>query len=194
MSAILYLHGFLSSPLSVKAQQTRAYLAEHHPDIEFICPELSNHPAELSKQLLSLITANPVLTDNGLKVIGSSMGGYLATWLMAHFNGKAALINPAVKPFELLEGYLGAHINPYTQKQFTLSKSDIEHIRRLYVPHITNPANFKVLLQTGDETLDYRLAVQHYQGAEVVVEEGGDHSFVDYEQHLPAIAAFLFSA
>ena len=193
MSAVLYLHGFLSSPLSVKAQQTRRYLSEQYPDIEFVCPELSNHPAQLQEQLLTLIAQNPALTQDGLKVIGSSMGGYLSTWLMEKFGGKAALINPAVRPFELLAGYLGDHINPYTNKQFTLQQSDIEHIKQLYVPVITNPAHFKVMLQTGDETLDYRLAVEHYQGADVVVEEGGDHSFVNYDQHLPAIMAFLLS-
>ncbi|MCP4948153.1 MAG: esterase YqiA [Aestuariibacter sp.] len=193
MSAVLYLHGFLSSPLSVKAQQTRRYLSEQYPDIEFVCPELSNHPAQLQEQLLTLIAQNPALTQDGLKVIGSSMGGYLSTWLMEKFGGKAALINPAVRPFELLASYLGDHINPYTNKQFTLQQSDIEHIKQLYVPVITNPGHFKVLLQTGDETLDYRLAVEHYQGADVVVEEGGDHSFVNYDQHLPAIMAFLLS-
>lgn len=191
MSPILYLHGFLSSPNSLKASQTRAYLQQHAPEVKFVCPELSNSPSELEAQLNGLLADNPELLRDGLKVIGSSMGGYLATWLVEQHGGKAALVNPAVKPFELLQHYLGDHVNPYTNKRFILTTDDIDHIRRFYKPQVSHPERYKVLLQTGDETLDYREGVAHYEGAELCVEEGGDHSFVNYPAHLPAIMAFL---
>ncbi|NVK55224.1 MAG: esterase YqiA [Alteromonadaceae bacterium] len=191
MNCILYLHGFLSSPHSIKAQQTRAYLHNQQPDIEFICPELSNSPSELANQLNDLITQHPKMLNEGLRVIGSSMGGYLATWLVEQYGGRAVLINPAVKPFELLQGYLGEHENPYTNKRFVLRHDDIEHIRNFYQPELVNPQRYQVLLQTGDETLDYRQAAEHYKGVSMCIENGGDHSFVGYEDHLPDILRFL---
>lgn len=194
MASILYLHGFLSSPSSLKANQTRAYLLQHFPETTFICPELANSPAELEAQLKSLLKAHADLLTSGLKVIGSSMGGYLASWLTETYGGRAVLINPAVTPFELLKDYLGEHVNPYTNKRFVLSEDDIGHIRRFYQPQLRHPEHYKVLLQTGDETLDYRQAVEHYAGADVYIEDGGDHSFVNYEAHLEGIMAFLNSA
>ncbi len=194
MNCILYLHGFLSSPYSIKAQQTSAYLQNQQPDIDFICPELSNSPAELAEQLNALITRHPNILSQGLRVIGSSMGGYLATWLVEQFGGRAVLINPAVKPFELLQGYLGEHENPYTNKRFVLRYDDIEHIRGFYQPALANPKRYHVLLQTGDETLDYRQAAEHYQGASLRIENGGDHGFVGYEDHLPDIVRFLHAS
>lgn len=193
MKTILYLHGFLSSPLSVKATQTREYLANQKKQYGFVAPELSNHPTELKTQLVATLDQYPQLLAGGLKVIGSSMGGYLATWLIEQYGGRAVLINPAVRPFELLAGYLGDHINPYTQKRFTLAEQDIAYIRALYQPAPNSPSSYKVLLQTGDETLDYRQAESHYAGADILIEEGGDHSFIEYERHLPAIVRFLES-
>jgi len=191
MASILYLHGFLSSPSSLKANQTRAYLLHHYPDTSFICPELANSPAELEAQLQSLLKEHPELLTGGLKVIGSSMGGYLACWLIEQYGGRAVLVNPAVTPFELLKDYLGEHENPYTNKRFVLTEDDIGHIREFYQPQLRHPEHYKVLLQTGDETLDYRQAVEHYAGADVYIEDGGDHSFVNYEAHLEGIMAFL---
>ncbi|GGF84943.1 YqiA/YcfP family alpha/beta fold hydrolase [Alteromonas lipolytica] len=192
MSSLLYLHGFLSSPASVKATQTRDYLQQHAPGVAVICPELENSPARLKPQLLELMAGHAELSGGDLRVIGSSMGGYLATWLVEQYGGKAVLVNPAVRPFELLAGYLGEHINPYTNKHFALNQDDIGHIQAFYQPTLARPANYRVLLQSGDETLDYQQAVAHYQGAELCIEEGGDHSFVGYEQHLPSIMRFLY--
>ena len=194
MNCIVYLHGFLSSPHSIKAQQTRAYLQNQRPDIEFICPELSNSPADLAAQLNDLITQKPQILTQGLRVIGSSMGGYLATWLVEQFGGRAVLINPAVKPFELLKDYLGEHENPYTNKRFVLGEEDIAHIRDFYQPQLINPQRYYVLLQTGDETLDYQQAVEHYKDASMCIEQGGDHSFTGYEDHLDDIVRFLLDS
>lgn len=194
MSSILYLHGFLSSPNSLKANQTRAYLQQHAPNVTLVCPELANSPAALQEQLQAILAEHPDLLDSGLKVIGSSMGGYLATWLVEQYGGKAVLINPAVTPFNLLKEYLGEHVNPYTNQRFVLTEDDIAHISRFYQPQLGHPKRYKVLLQTGDETLDYSEAVAHYAGAYVTVENGGDHSFMNYDAHLDEIMAFLNSA
>ncbi len=193
MKHVLYLHGFLSSPKSVKAQATKAYFEQHHPDVTLHIPALSNYPSQVESQLLALIESTPALITDGLRVIGSSMGGYLSTFLIEKFSGKAVLINPAVKPYELLQGFIGEHTNPYTGEVFHIVESDINVIEKLDAKELRHAPAYKVLLQTEDETLDYRLAETKYASSTLVVEEGGDHSFIGFENHLPAIADFLLN-
>ncbi|AEF04569.1 YqiA/YcfP family alpha/beta fold hydrolase [Alteromonas naphthalenivorans] len=193
MKHVLYLHGFLSSPKSVKAQATKAYFEQHHPDVTLHIPALSNYPSQVESQLLALIESTPALIKDGLRVIGSSMGGYLSTFLIEKFSGKAVLINPAVKPYELLQGFIGEHTNPYTGEVFHIVESDINVIEKLDAKELRHAPAYKVLLQTEDETLDYRLAETKYASSTLVVEEGGDHSFIGFENHLPAITDFLLN-
>tara|TARA_Y100000296_G_scaffold83830_1_gene115699 strand:+ start:1327 stop:1908 length:582 start_codon:yes stop_codon:yes gene_type:complete len=191
MQHILYLHGFLSSPKSIKAQATKQYFEQNHSNVTLHIPELSNFPSKVESQLLELIDSTPALLENGLKLIGSSMGGYLSTFLLEKFGGKAVLINPAVRPYELLQSFIGTHENPYSREKFEIVESDMGVIKALEAASIKKPDCYKVLLQTEDETLDYRLAAEKYQQSHLLIEEGGDHSFVGYEKHLPAIAEFL---
>jgi predicted esterase YcpF (UPF0227 family) len=191
MHHLLYLHGFLSSPTSVKAQATKSYFAKHHPEVTLHIPELSNFPSKVEAQLVELIENNPELLEGGLKVIGSSMGGYLSTFLIEKYSGKAVLINPAVRPYELLQQFIGPHVNPYSGEKFSIELTDIDIIKALDIDALNNDKAYKVLLQTNDETLDYRLAAAKYALSDLLIEEGGDHSFVGYENHLPAIAEFL---
>jgi len=158
-----------------------------------VIPELPNQPQALRATLEQLITQEKLALGEGVRVIGSSMGGYLASWLVETCGGKAVCINPAVRPYELLMDYLGEHVNPYTQVAFSLAESDMTLIRTLDTPTLRNPGDYKVLLQTQDETLDYRQAEAKYAGADLTIEQGGDHSFVGYADHLPAIAKFLLS-
>lgn len=193
MQHILYLHGFLSSPKSIKAQATKAYFEKHHSDVTLHIPELSNLPSKVESQLLALIESTPALLEGGLKLIGSSMGGYLSTFLLEKFGGKAVLINPAVRPYELLQSFIGKHENPYSKEKFEIVASDMDVIKALEASSLSAPERYKVLLQTEDETLDYRLAEEKYAQSQLVIEQGGDHSFVGYENHLPAIAQFLLN-
>ena len=191
MSDLLYLHGFLSSPQSVKAQATAQWFAQHRPHIRLHIPQLSNFPGKVKAQLDDYLAAHPELTAQGLKVIGSSMGGYLASYLVEQHGGRAVLINPAVRPYELLLGYVGNHVNPYTQEPFSIVNEDMDRLQQLDTPLLKHPENYLVLLQTGDETLDYRQAQQKYQASQLHIEQGGDHSFVNYFSQLPKIARFL---
>jgi len=191
MSHLLYLHGFLSSPSSFKAQQTCDFARRFAPQCQMYIPQLSNFPRHLESQLRSFVEQILSTDDAPLRVIGSSMGGYLATWLTQQYGGSAVLINPAVRPYELLENYLGEHVNPYTQQAFSLTPDDLPILKQFAVDTLVRPENYWVLLQTGDEVLDYRDARQHYHQAKVTVIEGGDHSFIDYSHHLPELFRFL---
>ena len=123
--------------------------------------------------------------------MGSSLGGYLSTWLNAHYGFKAVVVNPAVKPYELLSDYLGEQVNPYTGEHYVLEQKHIEELKALDVASISQPSDFWLLQQTEDEVLDYRQAVTKFQGAKQTVEEGGDHSFVDFERYPQKIIEFL---
>lgn len=187
--ACLYLHGFLSSPLSKKAQQLSAYFAEHHPHTQLRIPALAFEPAtaiEQAKQALSELQQH---TDRVI-IIGSSLGGYYATYLAESTGCKAALINPAVRPFELFADYLGPNKHYYTDAVHELTLEHIEQLKALNCEQISAPERLFLLLQTGDETLDYRQAGQLYQQCPSWLEGGGNHSFVDFIDKMPMILAW----
>lgn len=186
---LLYLHGFLSSPQSLKAQLTIAYFKQHHPDIEVICPQLANTPAQI-KQQLSDIAAQ--YNTRLIGVIGSSLGGYLATYCAHLLNIPAVLINPAVYPYLLLANYLGEHTHPYTHEIFQVTDEYNQLLKSFEVANVTN-LSIKAYIQTGDETLDYRQACQKFNANQVCIIEGGDHAFQNYQHYLPEIADFLTS-
>jgi len=188
MQHLVYLHGFLSSPQSEKAQHTLAFVKKHYPSLNIHIPQL---PGDINRAIQQVDALVNTLDPKHTGYIGSSMGGYLSTYAVEKYGGKAVLVNPAVQPFELLNDYIGMHINPYTAEKFAIHSGTLATLRSIYSEKIKSPQAYKVLLQTNDETLDYRLAETKYAGANICVEQGGNHSFVDYKNHLPSIFAFL---
>lgn len=189
MSHLLYIHGFLSSPYSYKAQQVEAWLQQHRPDIRYCCPYLPSYPGEAMAILESAVEerkAEPIY------LIGSSLGGYYATWLAEKYDLPAVLVNPAVRPYKLISDYLDQDLKNYhTEDTYRLDARHIEQLRALEVERLQCPANFWLMVQTGDETLDYRKAVEKYRDCRQLVEEGGDHSFQNFDRWLPDIFAFF---
>lgn len=186
---ILYLHGFNSSPQSMKAQLTKDYFSKNFPEISFFSPQLASSPDGVIEQLTALIESNS--HDDCLwYFIGSSLGGYFCTYLSEKYQGKAVLINPAVKPFELLTDYLGEQINPYTKEVYCIEQHFIESLKGLE-QQIISKNNYLVMVQTGDEVLDYQKAVDKYCDCQLIVQQGGDHSFIDYSTVLPKITMFF---
>jgi predicted esterase YcpF (UPF0227 family) len=188
---VIYLHGFLSSPQSVKAQMTRKFVAQHYPKLTLVVPQIPNYPLEAIQVLESAIAEYP---DRDYVFIGSSMGGFLSTYLVEKYGGRAVLINPAVKPFELFASFLGPHTNPYTGVDFILEQKHLLQLIELDTQTLNAPENYWVLLQTGDETLDYRLAEQKYRFSKLTIEQGVDHSFQGFDGFLADIFSFLLSS
>ena len=189
MSTLLYLHGFLSSPESHKAQITQDWLPKHAPDVHYLCPYLSPYPNQAQQQLIELIES----IDDEIGLVGSSLGGFWSTWLVERYGLRAVLINPSVKPFNLLNSIIGQpQKNFYTDDTYVMRHEHAQQLQACYQEEFQHKGNYLVKLQTGDETLDYREAVERYQGAKVDLEQGGDHGFQDYEKHLPSIIEFLF--
>lgn len=185
---LLYIHGFNSSPLSHKAQVMLNYCNEHRPDIKVVVPKLPSFPAQAAEHLLDIV--EQYQEHYQIALVGSSLGGYLSIWLNHLFDFKAVLINPAIKPYELLAGFLGEQVNPYTQERYVLQAKHIEELKALEVL-INNVNSLWLLQQMGDEVLDYRQAVNKLVGSKQTVELGGDHSFVNFERYPQQIIDFL---
>jgi len=183
---ILYLHGFRSGPTSHKAQQLKARMAARGLGQHFVCPQLPVAPhaaVALCEQLIDA-SAAPVT------LVGSSLGGYYATCLAEKHDLRAVLVNPAVVAHLSLLEYVGQQTNLYTGEPFEFTLAHIEQLRTLEVAQLNRPQRFWLLVETGDELLDYRLAVTKYAGARQTVLEGGDHSFTRWSDTLDDIIQF----
>ena len=189
LATIVYLHGFRSSPASVKARRLReavAALPGHERPVLHI-PALDDRPAVAMAAILA-IAGN---TDPArLSLVGSSLGGYYATHAAETLGARAVLINPAVRPYDDLAAYRGRQVNLYTGAAFDVTERHFEELRALAIPKITRPERYLLLVQSGDEVLDYRAAVAFYAGAWQHVAGGGDHAFGGFETHIPAILSF----
>lgn len=185
MQHILYIHGFLSSPQSAKAQQMLAFAAERQ-DLQLMLPALPVDPGTALAILEQCIASAPKLPV----LIGSSLGGFYANILAARHGLRAVLINPAVHPHKLLSAYVGEQRNYHTG---VASEVKPEHFRLLELLEVApqHPEKLWVLLETGDETLDYRQAEQFYSACKVDVSPGGSHSYEGFAEKLPAIVEFL---
>jgi predicted esterase YcpF (UPF0227 family) len=189
---IVYLHGFNSSPQSAKARSLRDWLAARGLAGAFVCPRLPHRPAQAVPAIEAAIAAAP--PGDPVTFVGSSLGGYYAT----HFaerdptgsRHRAVLINPAVRPYELLAPHLGEHQNLYTGERYALAQAHLDELRALEVPAITHPRRYLLLVDEGDEVLDHRQALARYAGATQIVLPGGDHGFSRFDDYRETIARF----
>jgi predicted esterase YcpF (UPF0227 family) len=180
---IVYLHGFNSSPQSHKAGVLGRYMAQRGLAREYACPALPVSAREAMQVIENLGT------EEGTCYVGSSLGGFYATALVERHGGRAGLINPAIDPHLGLREYLGPQKNLYTGAAYELTEAHLAQWAELFAPRIT-PGRYLLMVETGDEVLDYRRAVERYTGAEQIVVPGGDHSFRSFEQFLPRLLAF----
>jgi predicted esterase YcpF (UPF0227 family) len=186
---LIYIHGYLSSPQSQKALLTQQFLDDQAFAVDYLAPALPNYPAEAYRQLHQLIDEQSQLRQ--ITLIGSSLGGFMATILSQTFDLRAVLVNPSVKPYQHADHFLGDNINPYSQEQFFLHEGHIDELRQLDLSVLDKKDLLMVMLQTGDEVLDYQQAVDYYQGCTQIVEQGGDHRFQNFDRHLSEIVKFL---
>ena len=181
---IIYIHGFGSSGHGGKASLFREYFED-----EVIAPSLSYVPSLAIDTLEQLIE---MLLEKGETVglVGSSLGGYYSIYLANKYNLKAVLINPAIFPYKTLDK-IGMARNYYDLTTFEVTSEHIQALKGLEVNEIANQQNFITLLQTEDEVLDYNDAVEKLSESELVIEEGGTHSFENIESYFRKIGSFL---
>ncbi len=184
--SIVYLHGFNSAPQSHKAQVMRRYMAERGLGARFVCPKLSHSPDEAIALVEREIAQH---ANEGVTLVGSSLGGFYATHLAETHGLRAVLLNPAVRPGRDLESYLGVQRNLYTGEEYELTREHVAAWRRLDVAEV-HPERYLLIVETGDEVLDYREAVARFAGARQVIVAGGDHTLKSFPEHLPLILEF----
>jgi predicted esterase YcpF (UPF0227 family) len=185
---IIYIHGFNSSPASSKAKVLHECLAAQGRAQEFLAPALPHAPAAAAQLLAGLARKHPQAA-----LVGSSLGGFYATWLAEQFAMRAVLVNPAVRPYALLEGHVGRQKNFHSGEEYEFTAQHVVELRALEVDAIT-PQRYMLMVETGDEVLDYRLAVQKYRGAQQQVIEGGDHGFSDFAEYVDTVLEFCAGA
>jgi hypothetical protein len=184
---ILYLHGFRSSPKSFKARVVQKALEDAGRAHELICPQLPASPK--AAMALSLLLAERYAPDN-LSIIGSSLGGFYATWLAERLGVRAVLLNPSVNPLKNLEHHVGVTTAWHSDEPFEFRREYIDELAALRVETITRPERYFLIAATGDEVLDYRDMVAHYAGARQHVIEGSDHAISEFPQYVDEVLAF----
>lgn len=177
---LVYLHGFRSSPESFKAR----WLAERMRQLgrvdQWLCPHLPMSPALAIEHLRETLDLQPHDV-----VIGSSLGGFYATYLAEATGCSAIVLNPVVHAARDLATQVGEH-RPYHDPDGSLEAFRPEHVdelRRYELACISYPQRYFLIAATGDEVLDYREMVRFYHGARQWVIAGSDHGLSDFAHY-----------
>jgi predicted esterase YcpF (UPF0227 family) len=185
---LLYLHGFRSSPLSAKSRITGGWIADHRPAVTWWCPQLPPSPAEAMQMIFDGIRDWPV---QRMGVIGSSLGGFYATWVAERLGCRAVLLNPAVNTPRDLEKYIGEIKAWHSDERFFFRREFIDELRAMKPEALTKLDRYFAIIAKGDEVLSWIEMTERYRGCKIELIEGGDHAISDYEERLPRVVSFL---
>ena len=189
---LLYLHGFRSSPQSMKARKMAEIVQNQHPDVTWWCPQLPASPRQAMAALRSGVSAWP---RQQMAIMGSSLGGFYAAVLARELGCRVVLLNPAVYPARDLARHIGEHPAWHDPSQKIFFEAT--HIQELAdlealapIDSSQSPSSLAVIAK-GDEVLDWREMLARHQAGQVHLIEGSDHALSDFEHHLPQILEFL---
>jgi uncharacterized protein len=184
---LIYIHGFNSSSRSGKALELGAWMAARGLSEAYRCPDLPDRPAEAIRLLEGLIATSPTPP----KLVGSSLGGFYATWLAERHRLRATHVNPCVACADKLLDQVGkTQKNWHSGAEYVFTPAHLDELRALRVEQPSRPEDHFLLVETGDAVLDYREAVEYFRGARQVVLEGGDHGFTRFTDFIPQILEF----
>lgn len=187
---LLYLHGFRSSPQSAKASLMAAAVARRHPRLRWWCPQLPPSPRAAIDLVMRGIADWPRAS---MAVVGSSLGGFYATYVTSTTYCKAVLLNPAVDPARDLTRYIGDQTMWHDPAQhFHFRPEFVEELRNLDAGPLARPEQVYAIIAKGDEVLDWREMCDRYPGSRIELLEGSDHALSDFgERHLDNVLAFI---
>jgi hypothetical protein len=188
ISHLLYLHGFRSSPQSAKARLMHAAVTRH-ANLHWWCPQLPPSPKAAMQMVQQGIQDWPHGT---MAVVGSSLGGFYATWVAETYGCTAALLNPAVDPARDLAKSIGEQTSWHDPTEhFYFQPEFVDELKALEKGPLRHPENYLAVIAKGDEVLDWREMQARYAGCHLRILEGGDHAISDFSLHLPQVLKFL---
>lgn len=199
---ILYLHGFRSSPSSFKARLLAQAMAARGLHDQWQCPQLPASPRAaitlahtLARTHLAKAAGYGLPPQAALTLIGSSLGGYYATWLAEQLGCKAVLLNPAVQPIRDLATQ-AEHIQRmyHSDTPFVFRREYIDELRDFYVATLSEPQRYFLIAATGDEILNWHEMRDHYTGCRQRIVQGSDHGLTDFEKWLPEVLEFALGS
>ncbi len=207
---ILYLHGFRSSPDSFKSRLMAAALAERGLASGWRCPSLPASPADAMqlalRQARALLDADAASaaergqagTDvavDRLTIIGSSLGGFYATWLAERLGCRAVLLNPVVHAARDLATQVGSHRTFHGDEPFEFLPGYVDELAQAEadIPVLTRPDRYFLLAASGDEVLDWREMQARFAGSRQRIIEGSDHGMSDFGRWLPEVLDFALA-
>ena len=186
---LLYLHGFRSSPRSFKAQRMHAEVRLRHPAVTWWCPQLPPSPREAAALLAEGTAGWP---RENMAVVGSSLGGFYATWVAEETGCRAVLLNPAVDPARDLARHIGEQTAWHDpQEHFYFAPEYVQELRALQKGPVRRPERYFAVIAKGDEVLDWREMTGRYPGVRTKLLEGSDHALSDFEAHIGDVLDFL---
>ena len=186
---LLYLHGFRSSPQSTKARKVAARVQAQHPGVSWWCPQLPPSPRHAMDLVMQGIAGWP---RDRMVVIGSSLGGFYASWVAQQTGCPAVLLNPAVYPARDLAQYIGEQTSWHDpEDHFFFQPEFIAELRALDARPLRQPQRTFAVIAKGDEVLDWREMAGRYAGARIKLLEGSDHALSDFDEHIDEVFAFL---
>ena len=188
-ATLVYLHGFNSSPQTVKGRKLAAACAVLADPPRVHLPILHHRPAMAMRDVCAWVDVN-VDDRAALTFVGSSLGGFYATWLAEKYAARAVVINPPVRPTTSLSAHLGPQRNLHTGEAWELTPAHFAELDALFVPQLTNMDRYFLLMRSGDELLDWREAVSRYAGARQYIFGGGNHGWEDIDDEIPSVLHF----
>lgn len=186
---IIYLHGFKSNSNSIKGKLLQHYCAKY-PEIQVHLPDLNMSPKAAIAYVSGLIESM-----HDVALLGSSLGGFYATHLVAQHAVPAVLINPAMRSWQLFRELFDEQLPYQVHPKWCLDEADLVQLQQLALPVAQDADKILVLLQQGDEVLDYREAHRYYSAAHppaiLMTEAHGSHGMDDFAEKIPFVLQFL---
>lgn len=177
---VIYLHGFRSSPASFKARMLAPRISAL--DLQWHCPQLPVSPRAAIELIERDLRPSP-----GDCLIGSSLGGFYARYLVERHGCDAVLLNPAIAPERDLAKIEIPATQFHSDQPFHWKPDYIGELSALRVPSLMQPARYFLVAAKGDELLDWREMIAAYPNVKTRLIEGSDHGLSDFDRHIDAV-------
>jgi hypothetical protein len=150
MAKIIYIHGFRSTGDSEKAKQLKAAFPNH----TVVAPNLSANPKQAIQQLHNIISSDIQSTI----VVGTSLGGFYATYLACIYDVPAFIINPSLEPHISLKSKVGKYKRFGSDEDYDFETPYVDELKVLFDKlHASDKDanNLHFYLSTDDDVIKF---------------------------------------